>query len=116
MAAAAPPADAGPAPRPVLGDELQAFLTHLRVERRLAARQTAGPPRPVNLDPGYLESGKLILASMKNFSHRVYLSAGVYAEVTLMFRHGRWRALDRSGPAGGLGGARHHADARVEVE
>lgn len=77
---------------------VEAKLATNELERRLAARQAGGPPRPVNLDPGYLESGKLILASMKNFSHRVYLSGGVYAEVTLMFRHGRWRALEWTFP------------------
>ena len=30
---------------------------------------------------------------MKNFSHRIYLGRGVYGEVTLMFRKGRWEAL-----------------------
>jgi hypothetical protein len=42
--------------------------------------------RPINLDPGYLELGKLVLASTKNHYHRIYLRAGIYAEVTLYFR------------------------------
>jgi hypothetical protein len=46
--------------------------------------------RPLNLDPGYLTLGKLVLASTKDFAHRVYLSRGIYAEVTLQFKHGRW--------------------------
>jgi hypothetical protein len=58
-----------------------------------AARPRAGPPRPINLDVGYVEAPKLVLASMKNFSHRIYLRDGVYAEVTLMFRRGRWEPL-----------------------
>src|SRR5579862_1499114 len=29
--------------------------------------------RPVNLDPGYIEQAKVILASTKNFYHRIYL-------------------------------------------
>jgi len=49
--------------------------------------------RPVNLDPGYIEPSKLVLASMKNFSHRIYLGRGVYAELTLMYRNGRWEPL-----------------------
>jgi len=47
-------------------------------------------PRPLNLDPGYLTLGKLVLASTKDFAHRIYLARGIYAEVTLFFRHGRW--------------------------
>lgn len=50
------------------------------------------PARPINLDPGYLTPAKLILASMKDFSHRIYLRDGVYAEVTLQYRDG-WRTL-----------------------
>ena len=47
-------------------------------------------PRPLNLDPGYLTLGKLVLASTKDFAHRVYLARGIYAEVTLRYRHHRW--------------------------
>jgi len=47
--------------------------------------------RPLNLDPGYLNLGKLILASTKDFTHRIYLSEGIFAEVTLYYKHGRWR-------------------------
>ena len=52
-----------------------------------------GVARPVNLDVGYIEPSKLVLASMKNFSHRIYLGRGVYAEVTLMARGGKWEPL-----------------------
>jgi hypothetical protein len=48
-------------------------------------------PRPLNLDPGYLTLGKLVLASTKDFAHRIYLSQGIYAEVTLQYRHRRWQ-------------------------
>lgn len=48
------------------------------------------PTRPLNLDPGYLTLGKLVLASTKDFAHRIYLSRGIYAEVTLQYRHHRW--------------------------
>lgn len=49
--------------------------------------------RPVNLDPGYLEQSKIVLASAKNYSHRILLSEGVYAEVTLHFEDGEWRSF-----------------------
>ena len=47
--------------------------------------------RTVNLDPGYLTNDKLILATTKDFYHRIYLNNGIYAEVTLHFRKGRYR-------------------------
>lgn len=48
-------------------------------------------PRPLNVDPGYLTVAKLVLASTKDHSHRLYLGQGIFAEVTLYFRQGRWQ-------------------------
>src|SRR5690349_13146593 len=50
-----------------------------------------GEERPLNLDPGYLTSAKLVLASTKDFAHRIYLADGIYAEITLHFRRGVWQ-------------------------
>jgi hypothetical protein len=47
--------------------------------------------RPVNLDPGYLEQAKVILASTKNFYHRIYLGAGVFGEVTMHFKNNTYQ-------------------------
>jgi hypothetical protein len=44
----------------------------------------------VNLDPGYLEHSKVILASTKNFYHRMYLGRGIFGEVTMHFRRQVW--------------------------
>jgi hypothetical protein len=41
--------------------------------------------RIINIDPGFLCQAKLVLASAKNFSHRVYMSHGIYGEATLRF-------------------------------
>lgn len=49
--------------------------------------------RTVNIDPGMLTEENFILATGKNFSHRVYLGNGVFADLTLMFREGEYRAL-----------------------
>jgi hypothetical protein len=46
--------------------------------------------RTVNLDPGYLTPAKVVLASTKDYSHRIYLDRGIYAEVTLIFMKGRF--------------------------
>jgi len=55
--------------------------------------QAAGhaEPRPLNLDPGYLTLAKLVLASTKDFAHRIYLDRGIYAEITLHYTRGRWQ-------------------------
>lgn len=46
--------------------------------------------RPLNLDPGYVTLAKLVLASTKDHTHRIYLQRGIFAEVTLFYRHGKW--------------------------
>ena len=48
--------------------------------------------RPVNLDPGYVTLGKLVLATTKDYSHRVCIGQGIYGEVTLHIHAGGWRA------------------------
>jgi len=55
-------------------------------------------PRPLNLDPGYLTNAKLVLATTKDRDHRIYLSHGIYAEVTLFYQSGRWRHRDWTYP------------------
>ena len=45
-----------------------------------------GGKRSVNIDPGYLDLSKLILFSTKDYSHRIYLADGIFAEVTLFFK------------------------------
>jgi len=44
--------------------------------------------RRINIDPGYLAPGKLVLATTKDHQHRIYLGRGIYAEVTLRFKKG----------------------------
>ena len=58
---------------------------------KIESRFKANDKRKINIDPGYLALGKLVLFSTKDFSHRLYLSKGVYAEVTLHFKQGSFR-------------------------
>ncbi len=59
-----------------------------RIETQLAGRDTG---RRVNIDPGYVGLGKLVLATTKDHGHRIYLRDGIYAEVTLTYRNGAWQ-------------------------
>ncbi len=41
--------------------------------------------RAVNIDPGYLVSSRFILATGKEYSHRIYIGHKIYADLTLMY-------------------------------
>jgi len=49
--------------------------------------------RAVNLDVGYLDYHKVVLASTKPGPHRVYLDRGIWADMTLMYRKGDYHEL-----------------------
>lgn len=49
--------------------------------------------RVINLDPGWLNFQQVVLASTKPAGHRIYIGQGIYAELTLWFRNGRWTPL-----------------------
>ena len=49
--------------------------------------------RRVNIDPGYLLYERFVLASGKNFSHRIYIGSGIYADLTLIYQRGGFEKL-----------------------
>lgn len=48
--------------------------------------------RSVNIDPGYLDLAKLVLFSTKDYTHRIYLNKGIFAEATLFYKDKRFNA------------------------
>lgn len=69
-----------------------------RLEQKLAKSLALPLPRPVNLDPGIMEPSKLVLATTKNYSHRIYIGKNVYAQVTLIYDQGTWCPLPYTYP------------------
>ncbi|HUW41738.1 MAG TPA: DUF4416 family protein [Rectinemataceae bacterium] len=59
----------------------------------LEERFAVGSRRRFNLDPGLLSLGGFVLATTKGRSHRIALSEGIYAELTLMYANGGFRSL-----------------------
>ena len=55
--------------------------------------RAVGGRRRVNIDPGYLLLERFVLATGKNYSHRIYLGQGIYADLTLIYHHGSFHAL-----------------------
>ena len=77
--------------RPLAMDQLaDCKLAATAVEKRLQRR----PGRRVfNVDPGLVTSYNVVLATFKNHAHRIYLRDGVFAEITLIFREGKFHPL-----------------------
>lgn len=66
-----------------------------QIEERLARPDGT---RTVNLDPGYIVRPRLVLATTKDFAHRIYLAKGIYVEVTLIYREGEFQPLEWTYP------------------
>lgn len=65
------------------------------VEAKLSAREiegkTADPTsgqRRVNLDVGYVDHHKVVLASIKGLGHKIYVRQGIYADLVCRFERG----------------------------
>jgi hypothetical protein len=54
--------------------------------------------RTINLDPGYLDTDKFVLASAKHHGYKIYLRDGIWADMTLHYEKGRFTALPWSFP------------------
>ncbi len=76
---------------PIGPDALVDLKINTNELEREFSRQILSVARPVNIDPGYLDHTKLVLATTKDRPHRIYLSHGIYAEVTLHFQSGAWQ-------------------------
>jgi hypothetical protein len=60
---------------------------------RLESELSVDGRRRVNIDPGILSEERLVLATGKNFTHRVYLRDGIYADLTLIYQRGGFQSL-----------------------
>ena len=68
-----------------------ALEERIRTERGL-------PGRPANIDPGYLTASALVMATTKDFSHRIPLGQGIYAHLEFLFTKGGVKVLDWTYP------------------
>ncbi|MFW6006187.1 MAG: DUF4416 family protein [Candidatus Bipolaricaulota bacterium] len=80
------------------GDIADIKLNTNEAEEELSENLDVDLPRPINVDPGYVGLSKIVLATTKNYSHRIYLQDGIYAEVTLQYKDGAFRPLQWTYP------------------
>lgn len=74
-----------------------ASLSDIKVETNRREKEMkekgGGGIRVINLDPGILSASSLIMATAKDFAHRVPLQKGIYAHLELMFGKNDIRTL-----------------------
>jgi hypothetical protein len=68
------------------------------ITNELEQRHSLENKRQVNIDPGYLTGAKVVLATTKNFDHRIYLGKGIYGDVHLRYRGNKFRFNDWTYP------------------
>jgi hypothetical protein len=103
--------DTSPYYREEMGEELQRYWYGFRKlwrPERLASYRTATGTlevafgkkgrRQVNLDPGYLDLGKLVLASLKEAPDKIYVGECVWAHICLRYDSGSFFAPEHSFP------------------
>ena len=69
-----------------------------QTELKLARKDRENPLRTVNIDPGYVTLSKLVLATTKDYSHRIFIGRGIFAETTLRFLKGTFTAHETTYP------------------
>jgi hypothetical protein len=52
---------------------------------RLEEKYIVNQKRQVNIDPGYITQAKLVLATTKNYHHRIYIGQGIFGDVHLQY-------------------------------
>jgi hypothetical protein len=61
-------------------------------------KQFGSAKRIVNLDPGYMTASALIMATAKDFSHRIPLEKGIFAHLELLFGRNEIKTLSWTYP------------------
>ena len=65
---------------------------------RLETKFLTDKSRQLNIDPGYIDLAKLVLATTKDYAHRIFLRKGIFAEITLSFRGNSFSANEWTYP------------------
>ncbi|MCD6516931.1 MAG: DUF4416 family protein [Candidatus Aminicenantes bacterium] len=72
-------------------------ITTNRIEEKIRI-DLQSPHRIVNIDPGVINDSSLIMATVKDFAHRIPLQKGIYGHLELLFGKNEVRILDWTYP------------------
>ncbi len=77
----------------------QSALAKIKLATNLLEKQwETNGKRSLNIDPGYLLLSRFILATGKDYSHRIYIGSGIYGDLTLVYKKGEFQTLEWSYP------------------
>src|SRR5574344_1115047 len=69
---------------------LESKLAEIKVSTNDIEKQfSENNKQKINLDPGFVDLSKVVLASAKDFSHRIYIGKEIFAEITLMYSNSK---------------------------
>ncbi|MCP4108532.1 MAG: DUF4416 family protein [Desulfobacteraceae bacterium] len=72
----------------------QESLSEIKVlTNKLESEFLKNNKRRINIDPGYLLHERFVLATGKNFAHRIYIGMNIYADLTLIYQKGAFQKL-----------------------
>lgn len=84
--------------RPIWPERLCAIKSYTRRLEINFSRLKSEASRRINLDPGYITAAKLVLATYKDNSHRIYIDNGIFEEITLSYQQGTFKPLEWTYP------------------
>ena len=79
-------------------DQIDLLVTRKLFTSKLEKEFAVDGKRRVNIDPAYLELAKLVVATTKNYDHRIHLGDGIYGDVQLRYRGRKFVANDWTYP------------------
>ena len=72
----------------------QSALAKIKIDTNfIEQKYSKDGQRNVNIDPGYLVHERFVLATGKNYTHRIYIGSGIYADLTLIYQKGEFHTL-----------------------
>ncbi|MEJ2054236.1 MAG: DUF4416 family protein [Calditrichaceae bacterium] len=74
-----------------LHKEPENLIEYKILSNKLEEQYLQNGRRQVNIDPGYLTEAKVVLATTKDYSHRIYLGKGIFGDLHLYYENGSFR-------------------------